>query len=227
MGAGRIVPAYGLVIAAALALGVGSASADTEPAPDPGVGAPVEGPPVPVDPFAAVSTQTKDNPVAILAGLVAPEAAGAPAAGAAAAGAPAADAPAAASPAMSANPLAMANQGVGLTGTPPVDPLASVSSLYAHNFRMPSGDEASPYVLQTDVPPGPFARVDALKGLHAMLHGSLGRVPRSELGQALPGTAPPPGTNLPPGLEQFYVPPDAPADIPPPVPPFPLDTPAG
>ena len=215
MSAGRVLTACGLVVAAFVA-SVGSASAETEPVPVPGPDAPVEapvaGPPAPADPIAAVSAQTKDNPVGILAGLVGTEAAGSPAA---------------AAPVVSANPMALANQGVGLTGTPPVDPLASVSSLYAHNFRMPSGDEASPYVLQTDVPPGPFARVDALKGLHAMLHGSLGRVPRSELGQALPGTAPPPGTNLPPGLEQFYVPPEAPADIPPPVPPFPLDIPAG
>ena len=194
-----------------MTLGVGSATAETLPAPEPGVevpvAAPVEGPPVPADPFAVVSTQTKDNPIGTLGGLLGYQAAES-------------------TPAV-ANPIAMANQGVGLTGTPPVDPLASVSSLYAHNFRMPSGDEASPYVLQTDVPPGPFARVDALKGLHAMLHGSLGRVPRPELGQALPGTAPPPGTNLPPGLEQFYVPPEAPADVPPPVPPVPLDIPAG
>lgn len=224
MGASRILPACGLAIAA-FALGVGSASADPEPAPDPGVGVPagapvealVAGPSAPADPIAAVSAQTKDNPVGILAGLVGTEAAGSPVPGS----------PMAADPVVSANPMALANQGVGLTGTPSVDPLASVSSLYAHNFRMPSGDEASPYVLQTDVPPGPFARVDALKGLHAMLHGSLGRVPRSELGQPLPGTAPSPGTNLPPGLEQFYVPPAAPADVPPPVPPFPLDIPAG
>ena len=210
MGVGRVLTACGLAMAA-FSLGVGSASAETEPVPVPGPDAPAEapvaGPPVPPDPFAVLSAQTKDNPVATLGGLL---------------GYQAADSTVAA-----ANPIAMANQGVGLTGTPPVDPLASVSSLYTHNFRMPSGDEASPYVLQTDVPPGPFARVDALKGLHAMLHGSLGRVPRSELGQALPGIAPPPGTNLPPGLEQFYVPPEAPADVPPPVPPFPLDVPAG
>lgn len=214
MGAGRVLAAYGLVIAA-FSLGAGSASAESEPAQDPGPGAPVEsaaeGPPIPADPFAVVSTQTKDNPIGLLAGLMAPEAAGAPAA---------------ASP-VAANPLAMANQAVGLTGTPPVDPLASVSALFAHNFRMPADDATSPYVLQTNVPPGPFARVDALKGLHAMVHGSLGRVPRSELGEALPGVAPPPGTNLPPGLEQYYSPPDAPADVPPAVPPFPLDIPAG
>ena len=84
---------------------------------------------------------------------------------------------------------------------------------------MPSGEVPSPYVLQSDVPPGPFARVDAFKGAHAMIHGALGRMPGAELGQPLPGTAPPPGTNIPPGLEQFYV---DPASLPPPEPPVPM-----
>ena len=33
--------------------------------------------------------------------------------------------------------------------------------------------------------------------------GLLGQVPQEQLGEALPGTAPPPGTNIPPGLAQF------------------------
>ena len=33
--------------------------------------------------------------------------------------------------------------------------------------------------------------------------GLLGQRPQEELGQPLPGTAPPPGTNIPPGLAQF------------------------
>ena len=210
MGAGRILAACGLGIAA-LTLGVGSAAADTAPAPDPGAemlaAAPVEGPPVPADPFTVTSAQSKDNPIGTLAGLLGNQ-------------------PADSTPAVP-NPMALANQSVGLTGTPAVDPLASVSALFAHNFRMPSEDSISPYVLQTNVPAGPFARVDALKGAHAVVHGALGRVPGSELGQALPGTAPAAGSNLPPGLEQFYVPPEAPADVPPPVPPFPLATPVG
>ncbi|WP_418003628.1 hypothetical protein ACNO8X_00090 [Mycobacterium sp. PDNC021] len=52
--------------------------------------------------------------------------------------------------------------------------------------------------------------------------GLLGQVPREQLGESLPGTAPPPGTNIPPGLVEFR--PD-PADVPPPpgapVPPVP------
>lgn len=47
--------------------------------------------------------------------------------------------------------------------------------------------------------------------------GLLGRVPKEQLGEPLPGTAPPPGTNLPPGLEEYL--PDPAAGAPPVVPP--------
>jgi len=83
------------------------------------------------------------------------------------------------------------------------DPLASVGMLFPKNYRMPTGELPSPYQLATDVEQGPFARVNGWKGLHAMIHGSLGRMPGVELGQPLPGTAPPPGTAIPPGLVQF------------------------
>jgi hypothetical protein len=43
--------------------------------------------------------------------------------------------------------------------------------------------------------------------------GLLGQMPQEQLGEPLPGTAPLPGTNVPPGLVQFL--PD-PADVPPP-----------
>ena len=108
-------------------------------------------------------------------------------------------------------PAGAVSQGVGLNTPPPVDPLAAVGSLMAQNFRMPAGDENSPYVLQTDVAPSPFARVDAFRGAHAMIHGALGRMPGDQLGQPLPGTAPPPGTNIPAGIEQFMAPPADPA----------------
>jgi hypothetical protein len=48
------------------------------------------------------------------------------------------------------------------------------------------------------------------------LYGGLGQYPQDQLGQPLPGTAPPPGTNIPPGLVQYL--PD-PADTPPGTPP--------
>lgn len=180
------------ILLAAFATGglFGSGVATAEPTvPDPAIADPGPPPVAPVDvvnaplpvvdPFTAASQQSKADPAGALAGLLTG----------------------------GGSPAAAVAQGVGLGGAPPVNPLADVSSLMAHNYRMPTGDEASPYVLQTDVPPGPFARVDAFKGLHAMLHGSLGRMPGSELGQPLPGTAPPPGTAIPAGIEQFVAPP--------------------
>ena len=57
------------------------------------------------------------------------------------------------------------------------------------------------------------------------LHGGLlGQVPKEQLGEPLPGTAPPPGTNIPPGLAGNPPDPAQPADPaapPPPVPPAP------
>ena len=81
---------------------------------------------------------------------------------------------------------------------------------------MPDPDQASPYQLAPNSEPSPFARIDAWKSVHALIHGGLGRMPGSDLGQPLPGIAAPPGVNLPPGLEQFYVDPAlAQASIPP------------
>lgn len=51
-------------------------------------------------------------------------------------------------------------------------------------------------------------RAGMLKG------GLLGQTPQEQLGEPLPGTAPPPGTNVPPGLVQFQ--PDPPLLPPPP-----------
>lgn len=178
----------GLMVAAAATFGTGAAAVATLGA---GVASADDAPsppdPAPPDPFAAVSEQTKTDPAAALVAL--------PTGGY---GGSIAD---------------LFGQGVGLTGPSPVDPLAGLGMLLAQNYRMPSGEEPSPYVLQTDVPPGPFARLDAWKGTHALAHGSLGRMPGAELGQPLPGTAPPAGTNGPAGLEQFYV---DPATVPPP-----------
>jgi hypothetical protein len=54
-------------------------------------------------------------------------------------------------------------------------------------------------------------RAGMLKG------GLLGQVPQEQLGEPLPGTAPPPGTNIPPGLVQFQPDPAAPPDGAPPL----------
>jgi hypothetical protein len=94
------------------------------------------------------------------------------------------------------------------------NPLTGLDLLMPENYGMPAGDAASPYVLG-EGNNGPFARVNAFKGVHALGHAGLGRMPREMLGQPLPGTAPPPGTAVPAGLEQFYA---DPAELLPPAP---------
>ena len=94
------------------------------------------------------------------------------------------------------------------------NPLVGLDLLMPTSYGMPTGDAASPYVLG-EGNNGPFARVNAFKGVHALGHAGLGRMPREMLGQSLPGTAPPPGTAVPAGLEQFYA---DPAELLPPAP---------
>lgn len=164
-------------------LGSGVAAADP-PSVDPAPAEVVDAPLPAPDPFSAISEQTKADPVATLTDLLT-----------GAGGSP-----------------GVLGQGESPSGSPPVNPLASIESLFPQNYRMPSGEADSPYVLQTGVPAGPFARVDAFKGAHALIHGSLGRMPGDELGQPLPGTAPPPGTSIPPGIEHFLPDPDVPVE---------------
>ena len=168
---------------------LGAPVAAADPPQDPLIGPAVEAeaapaPPPPLDPFAATSAATTADPATTFSAMLA-----------------------------NASPLEMANRGIGLSAPPPSDPMAPTNILMPQYYRMPSGDVASPYVLQTDAPPGPFERVNAWKGVHALAHGALGRMPRDELSQPLPGTAPPPGTNIPAGLEQYYIPPAPPAAL--------------
>lgn len=101
-----------------------------------------------------------------------------------------------------------------LAGTAPVAPpnsdiLAGTPLLIAPSYGMPTADQTSPYQLGPGAD-GPFARVNQFKGVHAMVHGALGRMPADQLGQPLPGTAPPPGTNIPAGPVEFLPDPAAP-----------------
>ncbi|MCV7217091.1 hypothetical protein H7J51_17605 [Mycobacterium crocinum] len=120
-----------------------------------------------------------------------------------------------------------------LAGTAPATPpsadiLNGAQLLMAQNNSMPTPDQTSPYQLGPGAD-GPFARVNQWKGVHAFLHGALGRMPADQLGQPLPGTAPAPGITIPAGPEQFLPdpaappPPGAPGDpaLPPPPPPIP------
>jgi len=136
-----------------------------------------------LDPFAANSQATKENPLMAFSTIMAQP-----------------------SPATLLVPPASAGTAE--------NPLIGLDLLMPTSYGMPTGDSASPYVLG-EGNNGPFARINAFKGVHALGHAGLGRMPREMLGQPLPGTAPPPGTSVPAGLEQFYV---DPAELLPPPP---------
>jgi len=109
-----------------------------------------------------------------------------------------------------------------LPGTAPFNPpsadiLNAAQLLAPQNYRVPSPDQVSPYALPAAGQQSPFARINEWQGLHAMLHGALGRMPADQLGQPLAGTAPPPGVNIPAGPEQFL--PDPADAVGPPPPP--------
>ena len=113
-----------------------------------------------------------------------------------------------------ASPAALLNPPAAAGTAAAVNPLTGLEMLMPENYGMPAGDSASPYVLG-EGNNGPFARVNAFKGVHALGHAGLGRMPREMLGQPLPGTAPPPGTAIPLGILEFL--PD-PAELVPPDP---------
>ena len=102
--------------------------------------------------------------------------------------------------------------GPGDPAVPNTDLLSAGQFLNPTRYRVPGSDAENQYQLPSGVP-GPFARVDGLKGLHAMLHGAMGRMPAPQLSEPLPGTAPPPGTNIPVGPVGNLADPGA-ADVP-------------
>ena len=104
---------------------------------------------------------------------------------------------------------------------PPMDlntALSGNSYLLPQNFKLAPPDEGNMYSIgQGDVLDQP-SLIPTLKGGHALWHAGMGRLTLDQLGQPLPGTAPPPGTNIPAGPEQFYEPPPPPG-LPPAPPP--------
>lgn len=68
-----------------------------------------------------------------------------------------------------------------------------------YNFRKPPPEQVNPYVLG-EGDPNAGGRINGMKGVHGYWHSMFGKIPREELSQPLPGTAPPPGTNIPAGL---------------------------
>ena len=94
-------------------------------------------------------------------------------------------------------------------GTPPNLTAFNNAYLLPQNLAPSAPGEGQVY----DVPPGDenanIAPLDPFRRLHHMhvdgylKGGLLGQAPQEQLGEPLPGTAPPPGTSVPPGLVQF------------------------
>jgi len=87
--------------------------------------------------------------------------------------------------------------------------------LFGPNMKLDQQGQQSMYSAgPTDLnAPGPSGRIDAIQRAHGLWHMGIGQMPQDQLGQPLPGTAPPPGTNIPQGLG-----PDAPDQPPGPLP---------
>jgi hypothetical protein len=94
-----------------------------------------------------------------------------------------------------------------------LDPSA-IQALKPTNFALTGQGQQSFYSntpAAPDAPPANF--IDNAKGAHGLWNYQMGKIDPSQLGQPLPGTAPPPGTNVPVGVVDFL--PD-PATPPPP-----------
>jgi hypothetical protein len=93
------------------------------------------------------------------------------------------------------------------------------------NFMMAGQGQKSFYSntpAAPDAPPPGF--IDNAKGAHGIWNYQMGKIAPDQLGQPLPGTAPPPGTNIPLGIVDFLPDPATPggalpAWAPPPAPP--------
>ena len=66
---------------------------------------------------------------------------------------------------------------------PGPDPISMALTMNPRNFRMPNADQDSPYALAPNDNPSLFDRVNAFKGVHALTHSNLGRMPGDQLGQ--------------------------------------------
>ena len=99
---------------------------------------------------------------------------------------------------------------------PSMNVLDSSQYLMPENFQLVAPDQGTLY----GVAPGSgnATKWDQIRGAHALWHGGLGKLSEDQLGQPLPGTAPPPGTAIPPGVVD-YLPDPAPPVLPPAPPP--------
>ncbi|MFN3001855.1 hypothetical protein [Mycolicibacterium wolinskyi] len=217
-------PTHRVVAAGILALGAAVASAaaaGAEPAPDapanPAVPAPPPPPPPPGPTVPGIGAPLGPNGLALL------EQTGTPTAG-----------PLGLPEGVSLDPKSLLAQNASPGGPPGTPPnLRAFSNGYVlPQNEVPSAPGQGSVV---GVAPGQenadISGIDYIKQLHELykngnLRGSLlGQLPKEQLGQPLPGTAPPPGTNVPPGLVQYLPEPAPPADpaapqapAPPPIP---------
>jgi hypothetical protein len=110
----------------------------------------------------------------------------------------------------------------GVPGSQPVGVSAvnTPSYLFGPNMTLSEQGQQSMYSTgPTDLnAPPPTGRIDAFQRAHGIWHQGMGRLDLAQLGQPLPGTAPPPGTNIPAGPEQFLPDPPPPPGGPPPPP---------
>ncbi len=94
----------------------------------------------------------------------------------------------------------------GLPGSQPAAPSLSAMNpqyLLSPGMRLADQGQQSVYSmgpLDGDSPP--VSKWDALQRAHGLWHMGMGKLDPDQLGEPLPGTAPPPGTNIPVGLGQ-------------------------
>jgi hypothetical protein len=100
-----------------------------------------------------------------------------------------------------------------------LDPSA-IQAMKPTNFSLAGQGQQSMYSY-TPAAPGapPPTFIDNARGAHGIWNYGMGRLTTEQLGEPLPGTAPPPGTNIPAGLAPD---PNDPSAPPPPQPPFPF-----
>jgi len=104
--------------------------------------------------------------------------------------------------------------------SPPTNVLNTPQYLFGPNMKLAEQGQQSIYSAGPTDPNAPPAsgRIDAFQRAHGLWHMGIGQMPKDQLGQPLPGTAPPPGTNLPAGPVEF-LPDPSPAAAPAPPPP--------
>jgi hypothetical protein len=110
----------------------------------------------------------------------------------------------------------------GQPGQPPAPLLLdenAIRALRPTNFGLAGQGQESIYSYTPaapDAPPGGL--LDSIRGARGLFHYPMGKLDVNQLGEPLPGTAPPPGTNIPLGLDWPEPPPvpEGPTPAPPP-----------